>query len=88
MTIEYGTTRREVASWYWYSLRHDPKHLASWLFSLLIVGLYVFVTEQKTGSIAQATAIASAICSGPSRILRGLSAVAFQATSPHADHRA
>jgi len=54
MTIEYSSTRRELASWYWYSLRHNPKHLAAWLVCLLAVGFYAFVAEHRTESTVRA----------------------------------
>ena len=50
MTIEYNSSRRDTASWYWYSLRHNRKHLAAWLLSLVTVGVFTFLSERQSGS--------------------------------------
>ena len=49
MTITYSSSRRELASWYWYSLRHNPKHLRAWLLTLLPIAVLVFLSERQSG---------------------------------------
>jgi hypothetical protein len=44
MTIEYTTSRGEIASWYWRSLRRNPPHFRAWLTILLVVAIAVFVS--------------------------------------------
>ena len=48
MTVEYSSSRRELASWYWYSLRHNRKHLRAWLLSVVGVGVLVFLSERQS----------------------------------------
>ena len=57
MTVQYSSSRRDVASWYWYSLRHNPKHFAAWLVSLLAIGVFVFLSERQSGSTSSLRAI-------------------------------
>ena len=57
MTIEYSSSRRDIASWYWYSLRHNRKHFAAWLLSLLAIGVFTFLSERQSGSASTLRAI-------------------------------
>jgi len=57
MTIAYSSTRREIATWYWYSLRRNRKHLRAWILSLLAVSLLVFISERQSGTTSVLTAI-------------------------------
>ncbi len=57
MTIEYSSSRREIAVWYWYSLRHNRRHLRAWILGLLAVGLLVFLSERQSGTTSVPNAI-------------------------------
>jgi|ERR1051325_231687 hypothetical protein len=57
MTVQYSSSRRELASWYWYSLRHNPRHLGAWLLSLLVLGVLVFFSELQSGSKSSLRAV-------------------------------
>ncbi len=50
MTIEYSSSRGDVAGWYWYSLTHNPKHLRNWLLGLVATGLVAFAWERQAGT--------------------------------------
>lgn len=43
MKVEYASSRREVAIGYWYSLRHNRKHLAFWLVNVLSMWGFAFL---------------------------------------------
>jgi hypothetical protein len=52
MTIEYSSSRREIAAWYCYSLRHSWPHQRRWLLSLLLTGFFIFLLQRQSGASA------------------------------------
>ena len=61
MTIQYSSSPREIAMWYWYSLRHNRRHLRAWILSLLAVGVVVFLSERQSGTTSTPKAIGISI---------------------------
>ena len=57
MTVQYSSSRRDIASWYWHSLRHNRKHLAAWVLSLLVIGVLTFLSERQSGTVSTLRAI-------------------------------
>lgn len=63
MTVEYTSTRREIAAWYWHSLRTNPRLRRRWALSVLLAGAFSFGLLRFAGSLSAAQSLrGAALC--------------------------